>query len=537
MAEFFEDIKFELYISSEWVDVSADVLVSPSPRGSVGILNNGFLDRTPDGNTLTFSLDNSASNSQATLGYYSTLNPGNLVRLSFQYDGRRKYKFYGYILPDGVKVYAGTLGLRRVDVTARDWFGIAAEYKIKEVAYTTNKRANEAIPLLIAELPTELQPDSTTFGDTLLAGLIFVDLFDMMNSDTTILAEINKMAVSEMAYCYMRPRETIPPALYYDTIYYRSGVSANTNIYKPSSETTDLFLLANGTDNMLLADGTSQLLLTELQTISFGDADIWTGRELEANTGANFANYSKITLSPRIRDADATNVLWNMESYMELTAGQTVTGIIARYRDPNNRANKVNCIAGTPPVKNTDFKAYANSDGTGTDLSDYLAVSVEFYTAEAFITLTNTSGTTLYTGGEDILFQLRGQGVYVYDTVDYLIEEANAFDPYGGRRALDFNIPYTPASVLTIKTYAAQMLASAADRHVTINRYPLFANRDVKNMMAFMFLEPGHRATFAETVTGYNEESFINGYEFEIIAGKFVAWAPCLFRYDDVPVE
>jgi hypothetical protein len=156
MAETFNNIKFEIYISSAWVDVSTDILYSPNPKGAVGILDNGYLDLVQNGNQLSFSLNNSEANSQATLGYYSTLGPANLVRLSFMYDQRRKYKFLGYIPPDGVRVYGGTKGPRRVDVVCRDWFGLINEYRVRELAYATNKRADEAIPLLLATLQNKL---------------------------------------------------------------------------------------------------------------------------------------------------------------------------------------------------------------------------------------------------------------------------------------------------------------------------------------------------------------------------------------------
>jgi hypothetical protein len=266
------------------------------------------------------------------------------------------------------------------------------------------------------------------------------------------------------------------------------------------------------------------------------DSDISENGKFEVNTGANYANRSKVTIIPRVRDADATtSVIWSMESVIEVEAGATVTGIIARYRNPDNRISKINCIAGTQPVATTYYKAYANADGTGADLTSSLSVTVEYYTAEAFITLTNTGGTKLYTGGEDILFQLRGQGVYVYDTVDFLTEQTSAFAPYDGERALDFTVQYTPVAVTQIKTIYANLLAAAVQRHVTIKRFPMVANRDKKNMMAFMYLEPGSRATFSETVSGYDEESFVLGYEFEIAPTGIVTWAACLLRADDIP--
>jgi len=517
-----------------WTDVTTDVLHDPSPKGSVGILNNGFLDRVPDGNTLTFSLNNSASNSQTTQAYYSSstnLSPGHMVRVSFKFDNRYKRLLY-FIPPDGIKVVGGIYGARRVDVSCRDWFGLVSEYKTSSLAYTTNKQISSALELILATLPAGLQPYYRVLAD---GEENFADVFDLNNADTTVISEINKITISELGYTYGTPNEGDGFTLVTEGRLDRLNKSSDTAIFKRSADTTDLFLLADGSSNMLLANGSDKLLLTETQTISMSSADVWEGRELEYNRGAKYANFSRVTTTPRIVDADATTVLWTMENSVKVTAGETIEGLAARYRDPDNKTNRINCIVGTDPEATTDYEAFENEDGTGTDLTANLRIKVTFETAEAKYSLENAGGTDLYTGGPDILFQFRGQGVKVYDTIDYIVEPQtpNSFVPYDGRRSLDFTMPYFSRTE-DARYLVYHMLKDANQWRVTINSFPLSANRDAKNMMAFMHLEIGKRATFAETMTTYNEESFINGYRFEIQKGKYVFWFPCLYRYDEV---
>jgi hypothetical protein len=61
-----------------------------------------------------------------------------------------------------------------------------------------------------------------------------------------------------------------------------------------------------------------------------------------------------------------------------------------------------------------------------------------------------------------------------------------------------------------------------------IERLTVFANRDGKSMFSFLYLEPGTRATFSETLSGINGSYYINGYTAEIRKGKYVYWSPVL---------
>lgn len=526
MAEAFDYIKFEILLNNVWTDVSLDVQKSPPPRGNIGIMSNGFLDRVSSGGYLKFSLDNSEANIFGTVGYYSSLSPANLVRVSFSYENRSKYKFFGYIPPDGVHVYGGIYGKRTVDVTCQDWFGIVNQYKIQP-EYKTNYTIKNAVDYLMSLLPAELQ-----INTAIPVTSPFVDLFDVTTSDTTIIAELNKLAISGYGYFFLRPSENGYPVLVYDSDVFRSNAS-NTVIFKSAKDTTSLFLLADGTSRLILANGIDKMLLTETQTVTLDDGDIYAEYGVNINTGENFANRSRITFASRTKD-ETYNVVWKMSSSIKIEPGETINNIVARYRDPDSRANKVNCIEGVAPVANTDYQAFQNRDGTGLNMTAYLSVSVSFGTAEATISLTNTGGTDLYTGG-DILFQLRGKSVKIYDTTDYLIKKTTPFDPYAGIVPLDFNFIYaTDLDFNYLKTGAEIIVKNAAKRYTSIKSYPVLANRTPATMMAFMYLEPGTLAVFSETISGYlNVQSFINGYEWEIIGAQYVVWKPCLFRRDN----
>lgn len=508
---------------ADWVDVSADRLYHPFPRGSRGILTNDPLVRLASPGQFTFSLDNSEANSQATLGYYSLnstggrIDPGFLVRVGFKYEGRTRYKWAGWVDIDGIRVVPGTKGPRRVDITAIDFFSLCDRFPLDLLTYTISKKINEAVALVVAELPAEIQPTYTRYAT---GNVTFPDVFDIMRGETRASAEFNKLVMSELGYIYSIGNEQDGLTLCVDN---RDKTYSATSIRKTDSETTSLFLLANGTDRLLLANGTDKLLLTETQTISFGDADMLTTRP----PTMSFVYHSgvKARVYGRRTDADATTVLWTMETPVEVAASSTVTEIRGRYRDPNSGTSYVNCIAGTAPVANTDFKAFANRDGTGTDLTANCVVTAEFGAAEVEVTIQNTGGTTFYVGGREggAKFQVRGQGRYVYDSTD--IAHGFGVVGYWGEHIAFVDMVYHSDPV-EARTYLISKLYTPFKGVLKVfDTFPLYANRDKKNMMAFMYLEPFTVATFAETLIDINAAKRINGYEFEII-GDDVYWSP-----------
>jgi hypothetical protein len=543
MAELFDNIileikRFNVPANSDWVDTWDDVLHDPPPHGSIGIMGTGFLDRVADAGSLTFSLNNAENNSLATLGYYSDglgkVYPGNFVRLGFTYSGRTKYKWYGYIEKDGVRVTTSVNGERRVDISCRDWIAIAQEFPLDYLAYATNKRIDEAVALIMEQMDSFIRPISFSYNT---GNYTFPTVFDLMKGETAVISEFNKLAISEMGYIYPRGNEIDGLTLVVENRLKRFNTTSDTSIPKTSAETTDLFLLADGSSKMLLADGTSRLLLTELQTITFDDNDIWQEKEPRITYAKHFANYIKTSIVPRRVDTAATTVLWNMESSVQLTAGASITGIRGRYRDPGAGADYVNGIEMVTPVANTDYKAFANADGTGTDLTANLSVTATYGTAEVDISLTNNGGTTLYTGG-DIFFQVRGKGIYVYDRTDIVIDNTGlSFQKW--RENLFFTMDYATNPVEIKRMLSLGLLINAGAAIYQIERYPLLANRDKKNMMAFMWLEVGSRALFKETMTSYpgvtDEGSFINGYEFDIFDGLYVQWSPAIVEWRMVP--
>ena len=526
MPEYCDSIVFEIREpgSATWTDVSADVRQNPAPTGNIGIMGNGYTDRIGGDGYFSFSLDNSASNSQATLGYYtSNLVLGSSFRLTMTYDGTPRQKWFGYI--ESIEITPGVNASRDVKVKCRDWLTLMAEYKLDRLPQVTGVGYGSIVPTLIDTLP--LQPGRVQSG--VGTTYTFASTFDLLGANTTVIGELSSYTNAEFGYLYMSEGGHL---LMYENRLKRSAASASV-ISKHSSDLTDFLLLEDGTSYLLLEDNTSKLLLEGTQSVSFTDADVLDNGGAKVSFARHYFNYVTAVLTPRKYDAAATTILWTLETPVMVPANSSVKGIRGRYRDPNGAASYINGINMQTQVPNTDFKAYANEDGTGADLTTALYPVADFGTAEVEFELFNLGGTNLYTGGDDILFQVKGMGIYIYDPVTVVIDWQDELGtgtvPYEvGRSVIDLDLKYR-ADVADVRDILKDNIFDASyTPAISVEAYPLNANRDKKNMLAFMCLNPGSLCNFSETVAGFDKEYFINGYSFTIRDGKNIFWTPIL---------
>jgi hypothetical protein len=533
--EQFTSIKVEVYISGSWVDLTPDVIFPI--RGFYGISDSTFMGRVADVGTLSFQLDNSEKNSVTTLGYYSPEHANTLtgwqsglpVRLEYKYDGNTVYDRY-YINVDGIQITSGIYGMRRVNVTCSDWMRYASDWILDLMASQSNQRPNEAIQLVLDNMPIPPQGYTYQTGTSQ-----FATVFDTSSNFTTALGEFQKLAMSEWGRV-VRLRDGIRG----ETLYFTSRAGGDKygdvegvgfGAIPEYSTDAGFFLLADNSSHLLLADNASKLVLGQFQTITFSDADYDTTLQPVITHGRQTVNSCTIQTYPRKLDAAANTVLWTMENSLEIAPGATKTDIRGRYRDPNGQSEKINGVDFVTPVANTDYKAYANANGTGTDLTANLSVNVTFGAAEAEITLENTGGTTLYTGG-DILFQVRGRGVYVYDKTDITQEDETSIQQYGKHEIV---IPWQYSDELNNAVLLASDIVSAQDfktPHTYLERVSFTANRNAKNMLVFMYASPPAVYQFSETMSGTSDVQYnVQGIEFEIGATNLVRFSFILTKF------
>jgi hypothetical protein len=521
--EQFTAITLEVYLSGAWVNITSDVMAESTIKGNKGIMGNNPEDRVADPGKLTFTLDNSTGNSAGLLGYYS---PGHAncrtgwttgvpVRLSFEYKGFKVYKFRGRIEPDGITVAPGSKLTRKVEVRCYDYFGLLAYQKLNllepQAGDPVGVLATDAIADVIEN--TGFLPMESSYTGS--ASMTYV--FDNLSPDQSALSEINKLAMSNRVYVYMDDG-------HYGELFTVNNAGSSQTI--PNITAVSFLLLENG-DNLLLENG-DEFLLDETEELTLDDSDL--GASTSISFGKDVINHVTMTTYPREIDAAATSLLWELQSADEIP-GLSSIEIYGTYKDPNGGNTKINAKDWVNPlVSGTDYKATDAADGTGVDRTANMSVVADFGAAEVKLTITNSHASSIYTGGKfaNQFLKVRGKVIRLYDPSKAIAQDATSIATHGKRPAT-IDMRYA-RSAGDKGTAATAYLNTYKDPLYSVDKLDLFANRDEKNMYAFMFAKVLTGPLITEAVTGLEDNRFyMTGYDYEVSPGKdtvHVRWYP-----------
>ena len=483
----FDSVSIEIYDpgNSQWVNVNGDVMAEPRPRWNMGIMGNKTLDRVGDPEIFTFSLNNSSTNQNQTEGNYTVghvsclefWNVGLKVRVSFNYNSTNYYKYYGWISPDGIVADTGTNGTRTVTVTCVGFMGKAAEHNLDLLAIESNKTIEQAVQSIVANMP--ISPVATDYGT---GANLFPSVFDTVTPGTKALAEMLKLAVSEVGY-----------------------------VYTMGDTTAGQTLVVKGRQDLI--DVTSSYTF---------DNDMMA---MDVGYGKALANRIKTNAYPRETDTSYI-VMWKLNKAIRVAGNTTIGPFRGTYRNPTGGSKTMKGSDLQTPVATTDYVGHVNEDGSGTDKTADMVVTVTFGATDFEYSIENTSSVALWTGGTAGKFQVRGKGVYFDDQSTNVVDDATSQAAYG-MKELTIDMKYQDDPTL-VKDYAEYYLDVKKDPYKTIESITLNANRDTNNIEAFLNTEPGSRVTVIEDMSAVNDDFYVMGYDAEIIAMRYVIWKPVL---------
>lgn len=505
MAEYFDSIKVEMqFDGTNWTDVSADVLAPIQVKQ--GILSSDPLQRVANTGVMSFQLNNSAANSAGLIGYYSPghtncvtgFDIGLPVRLLMTYDGRTKCKFVGRIPANGIAVFPGELGTRKVGVTVNDWMDMAAKYEILLPQFTTNKRIDEIVPLIIADMP--VQPGATSYE---VGDYTFAAVFDLVRPKTRAMQEFTAVAISEMGYIYITHDWDNYEILKVEDKSYRYNTPDLKDLIVSSSDSG--FLLMEDNAFLLQEDG-YKLLLDELQSA-------WAINETHMDMTTTYNNYfyNRVTAKAYPRQEDTSNqVLFTLQKPLKLDAAEKRENYSVTFKDPTGGSARVTSRSMVDPVITTDYTMNSLADGTGTNLTNDLSVTVVYGTNGASYTLENTGAVD----GFITKLQARGKGIYTYDTIEYISSDAASEAAVGVyNKSLDLKYQDDANAAQQFADYIRGQYDSIGTVPETVT---IAANLSSLHMWAFLQLEIGDGVYISETVTGIDGNYVINGYTFNV---------------------
>ena len=214
----YDSIACEFYLNSVWVDLNDYRLQAAGITGSMGIRSSNPIDRVASTGQLTLVLHN--VNNLFTPGHANCMQgfkSGMRFRLRLTYEGRSRTRFYGVVPPDGIEI--GTTQFMTVTrVKVLDYMEQMAIHQLDLPAYTTNKRLEQVVALILANMP--IQPLSVSYGT---GRSTFKSVFDTLRDKTRAMQEVSKATLSELGYVYIKQTTDSDEVLTVENRGFRSG--------------------------------------------------------------------------------------------------------------------------------------------------------------------------------------------------------------------------------------------------------------------------------------------------------------------------
>jgi len=450
-------ITWHYWDGDSWEDISGYVL-DDTCQGGWGMSSNRPLDRLATPGEMSFDADNSGGlfdpdNASVLTGW--ALN--TKVKMTVTYSGYSKIAFYGHVTDIQITDNSTTYSVASIAVL--DWLDYAYRYTITQQSIETYKRGDQVVDTIVDAVGHTPQATEYATGD-----YEFEAAFDSMTVKTKAATELNKIVLSEGGYFYNRHDRTTGEKLVFENATYRNGLRTLSKL--PELSTSYLLKAGSATDKVLLAGTTDKVLLNTVTDAHMNGI----GERYERSHGENILNKVKVTAYPKRTDT-TEQTLYALGDVLKISSGETKT-INVRYQ---NADTKESCNAITSlmvqPVATTDYLMNTKKDGTGTNITTDLTVSVVFRTAEAEITLTNASAYT----GKVTKLKLRGYGVYQDSSIEITVDDAASQTAYS-ESELNIEQQYqrdTTAGQL----WAGRIVAREAEPRTVLNKVTFSANK------------------------------------------------------------
>jgi hypothetical protein len=476
-AYYYEHSHFKIELSpGSWTDVTQYVV--GAVEGEEGIHGCGPLDRIADPGKIKLTLRN--TNNYFTPGHGSCLSgfqTGIKLKWELTIESVTYCRFYGVIYQGGIRPKQ-ELGISYTEIEAMDYIERMANHELSVPAYTTAKRADEIIALIVANMP--VAPLSTSY----LEGQdVYPCVFDTSTSKTPALSEAAKVILSEMGYLYMRHSYANP--------------------------------------EILCCEGRHSRISTDLSHVFFGglnyDAIFENSMQsVDLSHGEHYFNCASATIYPRRTDAGTDTILYEMQDALVIAPSETVT-IKSAYSDPAQQAVSVcGMDMQTPSAALGDYQFVDAEDGA--EINSDLGIVATYGAAEVSYALTNNHATSATL----LVLRARGRGIYVYQQVGYSAEDA-ALVSADGRWNLGMDLKYQ-TSQFVAKDFVTAMLDLYKTKRTLLTGAEWVANRSTWLLDMFAQVQVGWRIHLHLTTKGIEGDYYVQGLSWRAEPGGLVSF-------------
>jgi hypothetical protein len=406
-------------------------------------------------------------------------------------------------------------------VKVLDYMEQMAIHQLDLPAYTTDKRLEQVVALILSNMP--IKPLSTSYGT---GRSTFKSVFDTLRDKTRAMQEVSKATLSELGYVYVKQTTDSDEVLTVENRGFRSG-KALAQVSVVDSTTADTRITQAG-DTRITQAGDVRETQAKFTTVDAVFDNNYRG--IEVKHAASYYNQVDSKAYPRKVDTSDV-VLFALERPLEIGANQTVT-MKGRFRDPNQEAQTVAALSTVAPVSGTDYIFNAAEDESGADITADLSVTAVYGANGVDYTLENTGAITGYV----TQLQARGKGVYIYRPVETLREDETLV-ANDGARTLNLDLPYQDDPLQTTDI-AVALLEKYKNKRTEIKSVTFIANRNDNTVRpdvdvnyyqdyllnAFMDLNIGDKIKVVAPSVGIEQDCFIQSIDFTITSGDIVTY-------------
>jgi hypothetical protein len=475
------------YIGGAWVQLDD---VQPW-SASWGIPDNGPLDFVADTGEFKFSLNNSG-------GLYSPGGPSALagfkrgipVKRVVTFEGEDYVRFFGYI--DEISIRPSITD-KTVTVTALDWMDYAARHRIINPGVLANTYSHELMTILLAE--TEIKPQQLA----LTPGVhYFPTVLDTIRTRTTAYSEFTKIALGDIEYIYLRKDKTTGETLTLENYNTRHGWVTPGEI--PLGAADSGFLLKEDGDRLLLESGDG-ILLNETAALTFDGSII---EAYEAPYGDRVINRVETKGFPRRLDA-SVQVLFQLDEPIAIATGRTYI-LEGTWADPAG-GGAINAQDHVTPVATTDYLANTAEDGSGSNITSDLEITVWRPGTDGFVAaIKNNNAALMYV----TRFHPRAIGIYEYNPIMRAIRDGDSVAEHEVQM-LGFNQKYRRTPQTIAIEYAESIVAEYAQPRIHLRSITFCANKSASRMMAYLHTDVGDLRQIDIDELGIDSNYYIQG--------------------------
>lgn len=176
----------------------------------------------------------------------------------------------------------------------------------------------------------------------------------------------------------------------------------------------------------IAADGKMRFrsrLANEEEGLTLTDDDVRINGFRRMSPAEVIRNVVRVESSPRTEGSVQT--VWEIPKRLQINAGQTISDIFTPFTYNNESVPVKNPIS---PVSGSDFDASQNEDGSGSDYTGNISVSMHAFSTTSVLSITNSGGTTAW-----VYVRVRGTPITKGNTVSFGFRDKESIKQFGPR--------------------------------------------------------------------------------------------------------